>query len=493
MAVLILFSESFCTADEASNGAADSKGTHAGFFYDRFKLTLGDGDRVEAVGPFFYDQHEEEQHTWAFPPLFSHTYDAGTDSEEYDFLYPALTYDRFGQQYRWALGQLLNFSGGPSQVENKRDRFTLFPIYFQQRSTDTNENYTAVFPLYGHLKNRLFRDEISFVLFPIYGETRKKDVITDNYLYPFFHLRHGNELTGWQLWPIAGREHKDVTYLTNMWGDVRLVGGHEHEFIIWPFYINNKDDIGTADPKWQQASLPFYNFLRSPERDQTTVLWPFFTWVDDRGKKYQERELPWPFVVLARGEGKHTTRVFPFYSQARRTDFVANPNPDAARTNRTVEAKLVSDFYMWPIYKYTAAVAAPLDRHRTRIALFLYSDTVEKNTGTDKWRRRVDLFPFYHYSREMDGSTRLQVLSILEPYLPNNKSVIRNYSQVYSFWRSEHNAKTGASSRSLLWNLYRHEERDAASHTSAFFGLYQSESNKDGKRRKLFFIPTSRR
>ena len=47
------------------------------------------------------------------------------------------------------------------------------------------------FPLYGHLQNRLFRDEIFFVLFPVYGESRKRDVVTDNYLYPFFHLRHG--------------------------------------------------------------------------------------------------------------------------------------------------------------------------------------------------------------------------------------------------------------------------------------------------------------
>ena len=45
----------------------------------------------------------------------------------------------------------------------------------------------------------LFRDEIFFVMFPIYSQTRKKDVVTDNYLYPFFHLRHGDGLHGWQV------------------------------------------------------------------------------------------------------------------------------------------------------------------------------------------------------------------------------------------------------------------------------------------------------
>ena len=101
--------------------------------------------------------------------------------------------------------KLLSFAGGPTQRETARDRFTLFPLYFQQRSSDPNQNYTAVFPFYGHLKHRLFRDDIFFVMFPLYSETRKKDVVTDNYLWPIFSLRHGEALHGWQVLA-AGRE-----------------------------------------------------------------------------------------------------------------------------------------------------------------------------------------------------------------------------------------------------------------------------------------------
>ena len=109
-------------------------------------------------------------------------------------------------------------------------RFTLFPIYFQQRSPDTNENYTALVPFYGHLKDRLFRDEIFFVMFPIYSETRKRDVVTDNYLFPFFDLRHGDGLHGWQFWPLVGAEHKDVTTRTNGFGETEIIGGHDKFF-----------------------------------------------------------------------------------------------------------------------------------------------------------------------------------------------------------------------------------------------------------------------
>ena len=44
-------------------------------------------------------------------------------------------------------------------------------------------------------------------------------------------------------------------------------------------------------------------------------MWPFFSHVDDREKKYHEWELPWPLVIFARGEGKTANRVWPFFSR----------------------------------------------------------------------------------------------------------------------------------------------------------------------------------
>src|ERR1041384_6761823 len=112
---------------------------HTGPLFDDFPLTLAPGHRIDA--PFYYSEQKDTQHTWAIPPFFSHTQDPGTESEEIDFAYPILTYDRYGRQYRWQIGQLFSFSGGPTQTETARDRFTLFPFYFQQRTSDPSENY----------------------------------------------------------------------------------------------------------------------------------------------------------------------------------------------------------------------------------------------------------------------------------------------------------------------------------------------------------------
>ena len=56
-------------------------------------------------------------------------------------------------------------------------------------------------------------------------------------------------------------------------------------------------------------------------------------------------------------------------------------------------------------------------------------------------------------------------------------------------WRGEHSAKTGATSQSLLWNLYRHESTPAAKKTSLLFGLYQTQMAAKGKQVRLFYLP----
>ena len=452
----------------ASSALADP--VDAGFLFDEFDLTLELGHRTEAAGPFYYNQIADLQRTWAIPPVFAYTHDPATESTEYDFLYPVLTYDRFGDQYRWQIFQLFSISGGPSQTEAYRDRITIFPFYFQQRSADPKENYTAYFPIYGHLKNRLFRDEISFTMFPIYVQSRKADVVTDNYVYPFVHVRHGDKLEGWQVWPFVGREHKDPTTQTNGFGDVQIIGGHDKSFWFWPLYFDQKTGIGTTNPQHSQGSIPFYATLRSPQHDSTTILWPFFSHIDDREKKYREWELPWPLIVFARGEGKTASRVFPFYSKAH-------------------SQYLESDFYFWPIYKFNRVHADPLDERRTRILFYLFQNVTEKNTETGKEKRRVDLWPIFAYHRDFNGNNRLQILAPLETALPDNRGIERNWAPLWSLWRSENNLENGATSQSLFWNFYRRDTTPASKKCSLLFGLFQYQSDGANKEFRLFYIP----
>jgi len=467
----------------------------AGPFVAEFSLTLGEGTRTEAFGPLVYQQTEPDGRTFAVPPLFSKTKNTATDSEEIDFAYPVLTYDRFGTEYRWQLFQLLSYSGSADQSEKDARRFTIFPFYFQQRADDPAKNYTAFFPILGRLEGRMFRSEIEFALWPLYMKTtkgaaasslpddpflaaryryfsaRRGETTTYNIVYPFFHLRYGDSLRGWQFWPLIGHEEKAVTQKTNEWGEVMSLPGHHKDFLLWPIWYNQHRNIGSENPEHAQALLPFYSFLRSPGRDSTSYLWPLgVTVTDDRVRKYREVDAPWPLVVFARGEGKTANRIWPLFGYAGNTN-------------------LESRFYLWPLYKQNRLHSAPLQRVRTRILFFLYSDTTELNTETGKHKSRQDFWPLFTHRRDFDGSTKLQVLSLIEPVLPQSKSIERNYSPVWALWRSENNPVTGNASQSFLWNLYRRESRADTKKCSLLFGLFQYQSGPDAKRVRIGYIP----
>jgi hypothetical protein len=446
----------------------------AGPLWDEFDLTLDPGHRQEALGPLFYNQQKDTEHTWAIPPLLSYTQDPAVRLKEFDLLYPILTYDRYGDQYRWQLIQLFAFAGGPMDTNDVRHRITIFPFYWQQRSENTNENYTAVAPFYGHIKHHLFRDEIYFVMFPFYSQTRKHDVITDNYVYPFFHLRRGDGLEGWQLWPFTGHEHKDVTIRTNGFGDIETVPGHDNRFVLWPIFFTHYTGLGTPNASFMQGALPFYSIERSQDRDSTTILWPFFNKIDEREKKYREWDAPWPFIEFARGEGKTTSRVWPFFSQSH---------------NATLE----DNFYMWPFYKYERAHVDPLDRQRTRILFFLYSDTIVKNTETGHTNRGIFLWPLFTHRHDFNGNERLQIIAPLEPFVQGSHKIPRDYSHLWSVWRAEKNPRMGADSQSLLWNLYRRDATPEHKKVSLLFGLFQYQSGPEFRRWRLFYIPVAGR
>jgi len=478
-----------------ASSSADADEVALGPLVQEFGMTLAPGERTEAVGPFIGYQQTGSEKQFVLAPLFSRTRDDDLDAEEIDVLYPLLSYDRFGAEYRFHIFQVFSFAGGNTQSQEGVSRFTLFPIYFQERSKDPARNYTAVFPIHGKLKNRLFRDEAEFTLWPLYSKTKRRgkasplpddpflalpyrffsarrgDITTYNMPYPIFHLRFGEGLYGWQVWPLLGHERKDVITRTNQWGDLEVFGGHEKFFALWPFYFNQRMGIGTENPEHQQALLPFYTALRSPLRDSTTYLWPLgLTITDDRARKYREVGAPWPLIVFTRGEGKTVNRVWPFFSRAH-------------------NANIESDWFLWPLYKYNRIHSKPLDRERTRIMFFLYSDRIERNTETGTALQRSELWPLFNARRDHDGSERLQILSLIEPFVPNSKSIERNYSPLWSLWRSEKNGKTGALSQSLLWNLYRFDSTPQTKKCSLLFGIFQYHSGPDGKRVRVFYIP----
>lgn len=470
-----------------------------GPLYCRWHDSTSETTNVDVCGPLLFYAKAAGAQQFCLRPIVAFVNDRKAESTEVDVLYPLFTYDRRGNEYKWQLLQLVSGSGGTGLVGTNFCRVTLFPILFVQHSGEPSESYIALFPVGGTLKNRFFRDEIKFVLWPLYVRTvraqlsqptpliadsvpacqtaRKTEskVVTYNFVAPIFHLRRGNGLKGWQFWPLIGHEHKTVTSYTNLWGEEESVPAHDTRFFLWPVYLQQTRNIGTTNAEHHFALLPFYVRFHSLTRDSTSYLWPIgVTITQDRKLKYREIGVPWPLIVFASGEGKNTKRIFPLFSHA---------------WSATAE----SEWYLWPVYKRTRLNAHPLERDRTRILFFLFSDTIERNTQAGVSQRRTTFWPLFNATRSYDGVERVQLFSLLEPILPNNTGIERNYSALWAIWRSEKNPVAGVTNRSFLWNLYRCDANAVSRRSSFLFGIFRYEATQTGKRLRLFYIPLSRK
>lgn len=273
---------------------------------------------------------------------------------------------------------------------------------------------------------------------------------------------------------MIGSEHKEITRRTNHWETVEESPGYQKFFFAWPFFFKERDAIGTTNELRSTALVPLFSVEHSALRDSIAFPWPLgFRKTEDREKEYREWDAPWPFVVVARGKGKRTDRIWPLFSKAS-------------------TAEVETGFYAWPLYKWGKVHAAPYERESRKVMFYLYSDLIERNTDTLETLHRTSSWPLFTYRKDFRGKERLQILSLLEPFMPTSKSVERDLSPVWSIWRSESNPETGASSQSLLWNLYRKERTPSARKCSLLFGLFQYQTGSDGRLLRLFYLPVSR-
>lgn len=433
--------------------------------WSTFGRVFEPGREAQAFGPLWGATESEGERFWRISPFFSKTVEPALEKEEWNLLYPVVGHRRYGTEWKLHVFQFLEFAGGNTVDDEKKERTTLFPFYFRQRSSNPTNDYLAVLPFYGHVHNRLFRSEVKFVLAPLYVQSRKRDWVTDNYLMPFFHHRHGPLVEGWQFWPVAGSERRAVSWQTNSLDELEVVPGHDKKFLLWPVGFSERLEIGGANPTTNLFVFPLYLRTRSAEQDHD---WLFFvSHRTNRVAKFEEWSYPWPFLGHARGPGKAANRVFPLWGHAR-------------------GGALESGFVLWPFYTHKRLRSDPLDHERHRFLYFGYDDLRQSDTSTGRAFRRRSLWPLFTWRHELDGRERLQLLAPWEPLAPANTHIERLYSPLWSVWRSESNPARKTASQSLLWNLWRRESDGGTTRAGLLFGAVRTERDAQGRRWTFF-------
>ncbi|HSC71564.1 MAG TPA: hypothetical protein VLH58_09440 [Candidatus Methylomirabilis sp.] len=407
-------------------------------FYDERNDPVERTHDRSGLGPIVDSQRALDGSTedFAIRPFFHLRQERQLDKLEWEALYPLMSYSRSGRDWEFQFLHLLNLRAEGSQPTERERRADFFPFYMSGTS-ETGETYHAVLPFGGRiLGGRIFgQDEMDFVMFPLYARFVKLGVETRYLPWPLISWTRGEGRSGFRVVPLYGQERKE--------------GVFEKRFVLWPIFLHQRTGLDGETPEETLTFFPLYVSQRSKLRDSTTVLWPLFTYTDDREHQYWQWDVAWPLIRIARGEGRTANRFLPLYMREERVlrhEFLLK------------EMRSTDIAFLFPIYVRNQIEFPDSLKVRDRLLWWLYSD--ERETGRDGSTRRIDAWPLFRYTRDREGRIEFQTLALLEAFQPGNEKVEQNYSPLWALYTYRRNPE-GDAVRSFLWNLVRHEETGA--------------------------------
>lgn len=424
---------------------------------------------LSILGPLFKREHSGTITKTALRPLFFVTDSQNT--QETDLLYPIASTSKSENNRDTQVLRLFQKRVSRAGSPDEKRSTMLFPFYISGESEKYGP-YHSFFPVYGDIYERFWRDEYHFTLFPLYGQTVKKNTISNNYIYPFFNTVSGpGEEKGFRFWPFYGKYEKPGVY--------------EKSFILWPFYFNEHLEQNTENPVKNFYLLPFYASSTSPQRSSTYTPWPFVGVIKDAGGNVLERDYFWPFWMTANTEKSVTERYLPFYSETR--------TKDSSRK-----------WLMWPIYRHITIDSPIFTQQKSSLLYFFYRNSEETWPKAGKSRARNTLWPLYAWKRDEAGVRTLSFPAPVEPVIWND-GVERNWAPLWRIFISKWDDQ-GNSATSILWNLFWQEKRgeDRAWEISPLIswrnessgvelrllkGLFAFSNTPEGQGFSLFWIP----
>ena len=387
----------------------------------------------QAAGPLIYRRPAAEPgEVSGLRPLFAQWRNPDGTVREVNIAYPIFVYRTDGETYRWSIFQLINRGGDRAELRAKRppairyDTFDVWPFWFSRQTGETQSSYGALFPIAGKIKSRFGYDQISFVLFPLYGQAEKRDWVTTATPWPFIKTTRGGE-HGFAFWPLFGWREREGTF--------------DHRFFLWPLGWYNVDQPGDDDPKGSEARrqagfLPFFTRETGPGYVNAGYLWPFFGYTDRVGPpRYHETRYFWPFIVRGDGADRNVERWAPFYTHS---------------INKGVDKTWI----VWPLYRERHWVDGRVLQTQRQLFYFIYRTTEQRSLSNPHAApaEKTHYWPFVSVWDNGAGRRQWQFPSPLEIFFPDNERIRASWSPLFSLYRYDQQAP-GDVRQELLWGL----------------------------------------
>jgi hypothetical protein len=308
--------------------------------------------------------------------------------------------------------------------------------------------YFLLFPIGGTVKQKLLTDRTTFVLFPLYANTRTGDFHGNHVLWPIIHWgSDGKERSSFRLFPLYMSNVKEGTY--------------SRHSLLWPLFHWGSEDLHTKHARSGWMFWPFYGREAGDDGYRShAVLWPLFLWTD--GPTVRERSLPYPFYRTRtdwtrKDDGtleldSDLTWIWPFYG----------------RYDRLEEEH--SGFWMWPIVFWWDVLDGRIREEAFVVMPFWRSKTRTAKDGTaDRWWKA---WPLAQGESRPDGSGGWSTLAIL-PWF--------SWPEFEASW-------------GIFWELARvRYGPDGSRSTDLLFSLIRSRRGPDGEHHRIPLVTRSDR
>jgi hypothetical protein len=427
-----------------------------GPIYARMETVTGE-KRVTAAGPFFETvEGPRGEYYWGLRPLYAHVRDPERNRTRNYFLWPIASTASYLNEFKYRCLIVYGRIGLPGYKDSPAYRFTIFPFYWQSRGHD-GRSAVALFPIGGRIQNFIWYKTIDFALFPLWVRWQSQDVVSQNFLWPFFSRttsREDDDISRRRFFPFYMRSYKE--------------GYYNKKSVMWPIW-NYARYMSEGSKGYAWILFPLYGQMNREGQKGFWLAPPFFRFQWGTGGR--RIFCPWPFVQYDNTKYMKKFYLWPLFG------------------TRTV-GPLCNRFFLWPlIWDRTIDFKDKKVRVFQFVPFVVWDRMYKKNEDGSLGEitmRRSKIWPLFSYRR--DGDVRQTRVLELWPFR-EDLGVAQTWAPLWTLFSHTVVNDVGYDTE-VLWGLYRNQRRGKERRTNQLFPLYDYErdENLKGGTKKWSFL-----